>query len=108
MVVGLEALKGQFLGLETLMATLRGADNGCVTDQWIMDTWVGNQVRLELIQINIKSTIKTQRTRDRTNNLGNETVEVFERRTWNIEVSSTDIPDCLVIDKECAIAVFNG
>ena len=108
MVVRLEALEGQFLSLETLMATLRGADNRCITDQWIMDTWVGNQVGLELVQINIESTIETQRTRDRANNLGNETVKVLKRRTWNIEVTSTYVIDGFVIDKECTIAVFDG
>lgn len=52
-------LEGQVLGLETLVTALRGTDDWCITDQWVMDSGIRNQVGLELIQIDVESTIES-------------------------------------------------
>lgn len=38
LVVGFEALKSQLRDFERLMGTLSCRDNGCVTDQWVVNT----------------------------------------------------------------------
>ena len=73
-----------------------------------MDTWVGHQVSLELCQINILSTVKAQRGRDRRNNLRNQTIEVSVSRTFNIQISTTYIIDCLVVNHESTIRVLQS
>ena len=46
-------LQSQILGLEAFMAALCRADDGCVTNQWVMNPGVRNQVGLELVQIDV-------------------------------------------------------
>jgi hypothetical protein len=53
-------LESQVLGLKALMATLCRADNWRITDQWVMDARVWNQVGLELVQVDVQRSIKSQ------------------------------------------------
>lgn len=66
------------MSLETLVAALSGADDRSVRNQGVVDSGVRNQVGLELVQINIQSTIKSQRTGDGGDNLSDESVEMLE------------------------------
>ena len=58
------------------MVSLLSRDNWSVSSQWEMDSGVGHQVGLELIQINIESSIKPQGSSNGGDDLGDETVEV--------------------------------
>jgi len=73
-----------------------------------VDPWVGHQVSLELSQVNIESSIKSERGSDGGHNLTNQSVEVRVRWPLNIEVSTADVIDGLVVDHEGAIGVFQG
>jgi len=73
-----------------------------------MDSRIRNQVCLELIQIDIKRTIETQRAGNRANNLSDQAVQVLERWTRNIEVAATDIIDGFVVNQEGTVAVLDG
>ena len=73
-----------------------------------MDPRIRHQIRLELIQIHIQRSIKPQRTRNRADNLRNQSIQMLKRRSWDIEVATTDIVDGLVVDQECAVRVFDG
>lgn len=90
------------------MTTLGSTDDWGVTNQWVMNTWVRHEIGLKFVQINVQSTIKPQRARDRADYLCDEAVEMFKRRTWDIQVSSADIVDSLIVNKESAIAVLDG
>jgi hypothetical protein len=100
--------------------------NGGVGDQWVMDTytfvsmsvasfrlnceltWIWNQVSLELVEVDVQGTIETNRCGDGRDDLSNQTVKVLVRRTWDIEISSANIVDGLIVDKEGTVGVLNG
>lgn len=50
-----------------------------------------NQIGLELVQVHVQGPVETQGCGDGRNHLGNETVEVGERRGGNAEISATDV-----------------
>ena len=63
-----------------------------------MDTRERNQVGLELIQINVQGSIKSEGCGDGRDDLGDETVEVSEAGVSNVQVLLADIVDSFVID----------
>jgi len=71
-----------------------------------MDTGVGDKVGLELVDINIQSSIETKRGSERTDDLGNEPVKVGVGRTLNTEVATADIVKGFVVKTESTIGVF--
>ena len=73
-----------------------------------MDTRVGDKIGLELVQVDVESTIETERGGDGANNLGNQAVEVLEVRARNVEVATADVVDGLVVNKESTIRVLDG
>ena len=96
------------MDLEALMSRLSGRDNGSVADERVVDTGVGNQVGLELVQVDVEGTIESERRGDGANNLGNEAVKVLERGARNAEVATANVIDSLIIDEESAVSVLNG
>lgn len=96
------------MSLEALVRTSSSRNNWSVTDQWVMDSWIRNQVSLELIEIDVQSTIETKRRSNGADNLSNQSVEMLERRTWDVQVAAADIVDSLVIDQEGTVGVFDS
>lgn len=96
------------MDLEALMRALLSGDNGSVADQRVVDARVGDQVGLELVQVDIECTIESQTRCNRADNLGNQTVEVFVVRAGNVQAATADIVDGLVVDEERAVRVLNG
>jgi hypothetical protein len=78
------------------MLTLFGRDDGSIGGEGEVDSGERDQVGLELVQVDIERTVKPERCRDGRNDLGNETVEVGERRRSNAKVSSTNVVDTAV------------
>ena len=64
LVVGLEAGHGNLLNGVGLVGRFGGRDNWCIGDQREMDTWVGYQVGLEFVEIDVEGTIETERSGD--------------------------------------------
>jgi hypothetical protein len=73
-----------------------------------MNPRIRHQIRLKLIQIDIKRTIKPQTARNTANNLRNKPIQMLKARSRNIQVATTDIVDSFVVDEERAVAVFDG
>ena len=73
-----------------------------------MDARVGHKVGLELVQVNVECTIKSQRGGDRADDLSNQTVEVLVVGPRNIQAATTDVVNRLVVDEECAVRVLDG
>jgi hypothetical protein len=73
-----------------------------------VDSWVWNQVGLELVQINVQGTIETERAGNGGDNLSDESVQVLERWSWDVEVATADIVDSLVIDQESTVTVLDS
>ena len=57
-------LEGELRNLEALVGALAGRDDRGVTDQGVVNAWVGDQIGLELVQIDVEGTIETKRRRD--------------------------------------------
>lgn len=101
-------LEGQFLDLEALVRALGSRDNRCVTDKRIVDTRVGHQVRLELVQVDVESTIESQRRGNGADDLGDEAVQVLVAGTRDIQVALADIVDSFVVNQESAVRVLDS
>ena len=71
-----------------------------------MDSWVWHQVGLELGDIDVKGTIESEGSGQRGDNLGNKSVKVGVGWSLDIEVSSADIIDGLVIKDDGDIGVL--
>jgi len=71
-----------------------------------MDSWVWHQVGLELSNIDVKGTIESEGGGKRGDNLGDESVEVGVGWSLNIEGSTADIIDGLVVEHDGDISVL--
>ena len=108
LVGGLEAGVGDLGNGQLLMVGLLSRDDWSIGNHREMDTWVGHQVGLELSQIDIEGTIESQRSGDGGDDLANETVEVGVGGTLDVEVTSANIVDGLVVDHEGTVGVLEG
>ena len=82
------------------MVGLLSGDDWGVSGQREVDTWVGYQVGLEFSQVNIEGTVESQGGSDGADNLTNQPVQVGVGWSLNVQVSSADIVDGLVVYHE--------
>jgi hypothetical protein len=101
-------LSGQVLHLEALVGAVLHANDRSVRNQRIVDTRVGHQVGLELVQVDVESTLEAQAGGNGADNLGNETVQVLIAGTGDIQVTTADVVDSLVVNEESTVGVLNG
>jgi len=85
-----------------------GRDDGGVGHQREMDSWIGHQVGLELVQVDIESSVKSEGSSDGGYHLSDEPVQVGVARSLNVQVSSADVVDSLVVDHEGTVRVLEG
>jgi hypothetical protein len=91
---------------ELFVVSLLSRDDWCVRRQHKVNTRVRHQVGLELCDIDVQSTIESKRSRQRRDNLCDETIQVGVCWSLNIEVTTADIVQSFVIDLICDIGVF--
>jgi hypothetical protein len=103
---GLESRVGDLSNRELLVVGLLGRDDGSVRGKHKVDTGVGDQVSLELSNINIKSTIETEGGGQRRDKLGNKSVQVGVSGSLNVEGSAADVVDGFVIEHDSNISVL--
>ena len=108
LVVGLEARHGDLVDRVGFVSSLVGGDDGGVGNQREVDTGVGDQVGLELVQVDIERTIETQGSGDGGDNLGNQAVQVLVAGALDSEVTAADVVDGLVVNHEAAVGVLQG
>ena len=104
----LEAGVGDLSNRELLVVSLLSGDNGSVGRQREMNPGVGHQVSLELCQINVQSTVKSERSCDGGYDLSHQSVQVGVGGSLNVQVSAADVVDSLVVDHEGTVGVFEG
>merc|ERR1711877_86856 len=104
----LEAGVGDLSNRELLMVSLLSGDDRGVGGQGEVDTWVGHQVGLELSQIDVEGTIEAEGGSDGADDLGDQTVQVGVGWALNVEVTTADIVDGLVVNHEGAVGVLQG
>ena len=88
------------------MISFLGGDDWGIRGQHEMDSWVWHQVGLELSDINVQSTIESEGGSEGGDNLSDESVQVGVGWSLDIEVSSADIVNGLVIKDNGNIGVL--
>jgi hypothetical protein len=73
-----------------------------------VDTGVWHQVGLELVQIDVESSVEAQAGGDGADNLSNQAVEVLIVGAGDVQVATADIVDSLIVDEESAVGVLDG
>jgi len=73
-----------------------------------VDPWVGDQVGLELGEIDVEGTIEPERGGDGGDDLTDEPVEVGVGWSLDVEVPSADVVDGFVVDHKGTVGVFEG
>ncbi len=108
LIVWLETGHRDLLDRVGLVRSLSSRDNWGVGDEREVDTWVWDQVGLELVEIDVKGTIETEGGGDGGDNLGDQAVKVLVVRSLQSEVTSADVVDGLVVDHEGTVGVLKG
>ena len=80
------------------MVGLVGGDERREAGDGEVDTRERNQVRLELVQVDVQGAVETKRGGDRRHDLGNQAVQVDEAGLRNVELVLADIEDRLVVN----------
>merc|ERR1719266_1106786 len=100
----LEASVGDLSDTQGLMVSLLSRDDRRIGDKREVNPWVGHQVGLELVQIDIQGAVEPQGSSKGRDDLANQPVEVGVARPLNVEVPAADVIDGLVVDHEGAVA----
>ena len=77
-----------------MISFLCGHEGG-VGSEGVVDTRVGNQVGLELVQVNIESSVKSKTRGDGGNDLSYQPVQVGVGRSFHREIIMAEVVDCL-------------
>lgn len=93
LVVRLEARDGHLGDRVGLVEGLVGGNDGRVGRQGEVDTGEGDEVGLELVQVDVERAVEAQRGGDRRDDLGDQAVEVGERGGRDAEVAAADVVD---------------
>jgi len=103
---GFESRVGNLGNGELFVISLLSGDDRAVRGQHEVDTGIRYQVSLELSDINVQSTIESQRGSQRGDDLSDESVQVGVSGSFNIQLSSADIIDGFVIEDNGDIGMF--
>jgi hypothetical protein len=101
----LKGAVGNLSDRELLVVGLLSRDNRCIRGKHKVDTRVGDQVGLELGDIDVEGTIETKRCSQGRDNLANQPVEVSVGRALDIQRTAADIVHSLVIEHDADIGV---
>jgi len=104
----LKAGVGDLGNRQLLMVSLLSGDDWGISGQRKMDSWVWHQVGLELGKIDVEGTIKSQGGGDGRNDLSNQPVEVGVGWSLNVEVTSADVIESLVVNHEGTVRVLKS
>ena len=102
----LEARVGDLSDGELLVVSFLGRDDWGIGRKHEMDSWVWHQVGLELSDIDVEGTVESEGSSQGGDNLGNKSVKVGVGWSLDVEVSSADIVDGLVVDHDGNIGVL--
>ena len=104
----LKASVGDFGHGQLLVVSLLGRNNGSISDQWEMDTRIGDQVGLEFSQIDVQSAVEAKRSRNGRDDLTDQAVQVGVSWAFDVQVSAADVINGFVINHESAVGMFKG
>ena len=102
----LEGGVGDLSDGELLVVGLLGGDDWSIRGKHEVDSWVWDQVSLEFSNINVKGTVESEGGSQGRDNLSDESVQVGVGWSLNVEVSSADVIDGLVIEHNSNVSVL--
>ena len=91
---------------ELLVVSFLGGDDWGIGRKHEMDSWVWHQVSLELGDINVEGSVESEGSGQRRDNLSDESVQVGVGWSLDVQVSSADIIDGLVVQHNGDIGVL--
>merc|ERR1711981_1013914 len=103
---GLEGGVGDLGNGELLVVGLLGRDDGGVGREHEMDSGVGDEVGLELGDIDVEGTIESEGGSQGGDDLGDQSVEVGVGGSLDVEGSSADIVDGLVVKHDGDVSML--
>jgi hypothetical protein len=71
-----------------------------------MNSWIRNEICLEFGDINVESTVETERGGEGRNDLSNQSVKIGISGSFDIEISSTDVVDGFIVKHDGDIGMF--
>uniref|UniRef100_F7ANC9 Uncharacterized protein n=7 Tax=Euteleostomi TaxID=117571 RepID=F7ANC9_HORSE len=104
----LKASIGDLCYGKLLMVGFLSRDDRGICGQREVDAGIGHQVGLEFCQVNIEGSIKSEGSSDGGHNLTYQPIQVSVGWALNIEVSTTDVIDGLIVYHEGTIRVLQG
>ena len=90
------------------MVSFFGGDNWRISHQRKVDPGIWHQVSLELVEVNIESSIKPQGGCDGRNNLANQAVQISVSGSLNVQVATANVVDSFVINHESTIGMIQS
>merc|ERR1711990_416629 len=103
---GLEGGVGDLGNGELLVVGLLSGDDGSVRGKHEMDPGVGDEVGLELSDINVEGTIEPEGGGEGGDDLGDESVEVGVGGPLDVEVAAADVVHGLVVEHDGDVGVL--
>ena len=103
---GLEDGVGDLGDGKLLVVGLLGGDDGGVGGEHEVDARVGDEVGLELSNVDVESAVETEGCGQRGDDLSDETVEVGVGGTLNVKVTTAHIVQSLVVKAEGTVGVL--
>jgi len=102
----LEGGVGDLSDGELFVVSFLGRDDWSVRGKHEMDSWIWDQVGLELGDIDVEGTIESEGGSQGGDNLSDESVEVGVGWSFDIKSSSADIVDSLIIEHNGDVSVL--
>merc|ERR1719461_2204656 len=103
---GLERRGGDLPDGELLVVGLLGGDHGGVGGEHEVDARVGDEVGLELRDVDVQGAVEPQGGGQGGDDLSDQPVEVGVGGTLNVERTAADVVDCLVIKHDGYVGVL--
>jgi len=97
---------GDFGDREGLVESLLGTNDRSVRGQHEVDTRVRHQVGLKFGNINVQGTVETKGSRKRTNDLGDQAIQVGVGRFQDAELTLANVVKSFVVEAESDVGVF--
>jgi hypothetical protein len=105
-VSGLEDGVGEISNGQLLVVSLLLGDDGSIRAKHKVDSGIGNQVSLELVDVDVEGSSKSEGSSQRGDELSNQSVEVGVVGLLDVQRSVANVVDGLVIQKEGNIGVL--
>jgi len=103
---GLEGGVGDLSNGELLVVGLLSGDDGGIRREHEVNSGVGDEVGLELGDIDVEGTVESEGGSQRGDDLSDESVQVGVGGSLNVEVSSADVVDSLVVEHDGDVGVL--